>query len=119
MYSTCFLSPVEHVFEMSVEAVRGLGLRDNMIWGEADCFVQYHFPTQTATRHQGAPQVMNGEPKSVYSRSNRFVSKSSQTLFTVVGPVLTQRHLFINNNNWSMYVRDHVMLLGIIILPTS
>lgn len=41
------LFPVEHVFEIIVEGVRGLEF-ENMIWGEADCFVQYSFLSQNA-----------------------------------------------------------------------
>ena len=37
---------MEHVFEVVIEEIRGLQLFENMIWGEADSFVQYHFPTQ-------------------------------------------------------------------------
>ena len=36
----------QHVFEVVVEGVRDLSLFTNTIWGEADCFVQYHFPKQ-------------------------------------------------------------------------
>lgn len=35
------------MFEVVIEGVRGLALFENMIWGEADCFVQYHFPVQS------------------------------------------------------------------------
>jgi len=59
------MSPVEHVFEVGVESVKGLRLRDNVIWGEADCFIQYHFPTQMTSKHQGAPQIMHGEQTSL------------------------------------------------------
>ena len=45
---------VEHVFEVSVEGVKGLVLGDHMIWGEADCFIQYHFPTQVSSKQQSA-----------------------------------------------------------------
>ena len=34
-----------HVFEVTVDGVRGLSVFSNTVWGEADCFVQYHFPT--------------------------------------------------------------------------
>ena len=27
-----------------MDGVRGLSVFSNMVWGEADCFVQYHFP---------------------------------------------------------------------------
>lgn len=37
---------IQHVFEVVVEGVRDLSLFANTIWGEADCFVQYHFPKQ-------------------------------------------------------------------------
>ena len=40
------LSPgcVCHAFEVTVDGVRGLSVFSNTVWGEADCFVQYHFP---------------------------------------------------------------------------
>ena len=52
--STCvcfpaFVCTVEHLFEVIIESVSGLKLLDNMIWGEADCFIQYHFPAQMAS----------------------------------------------------------------------
>ena len=28
-----------------VSGVRGLSVFNNTVWGEADCFIQYHFPT--------------------------------------------------------------------------
>jgi len=37
------------MFEVIIENVSGLKLLDNMIWGEADCFIQYHFPAQMAS----------------------------------------------------------------------
>ncbi len=42
----CLCSPVEHAFEVVVEGVRGMTQLDDSYWGEADCFVQYHFPSQ-------------------------------------------------------------------------
>ncbi|ELU08216.1 hypothetical protein CAPTEDRAFT_197535 [Capitella teleta] len=47
---------VEHVFEVSVDSIQGLSLLENMIWGEADCFVQYHFPSASAAS-MGAPAL--------------------------------------------------------------
>ncbi|XP_033104608.1 C2 domain-containing protein 3-like [Anneissia japonica] len=35
----------EHVFEVIVEGIRGFPQFQDTVWGEADCFVQYHFPT--------------------------------------------------------------------------
>ncbi len=34
------------MFEVTVEGVRDLTAFNNTVWGETDCFVQYHFPTQ-------------------------------------------------------------------------
>ncbi|XP_015196932.2 C2 domain-containing protein 3 isoform X1 [Lepisosteus oculatus] len=36
----------EHVFEITVERVKGLTPLQSTVWGEADCYVQYSFPTQ-------------------------------------------------------------------------
>ena len=37
--------PVHHTFDVTVNGVRGLSVFSNTVWGEADCFVQYHFPS--------------------------------------------------------------------------
>ncbi|XP_027536741.1 C2 domain-containing protein 3 isoform X10 [Neopelma chrysocephalum] len=39
---------MEHVFEIHVESVKGLTPLQSTVWGEADCYVQYHFPVQEA-----------------------------------------------------------------------
>ena len=57
---TCVDCAVEHVFEVVLQGVRGLKLLETMIWGEADCFVQYFFPVQGQAQHQG-PAVAFGE----------------------------------------------------------
>lgn len=41
--------PVEHVFDLCIEGVRDAAAFASTVWGEADCFVQYHFPTLTTT----------------------------------------------------------------------
>jgi len=52
---------VEHLFEVIVENVSGLKLLYNMIWGEADCYVQYHFPAQmTSAGHVTGANVVCG-----------------------------------------------------------
>ena len=38
---------VEHQFEIVVEDIRGLSMFGSTVWGETDCFVQYHFPFQS------------------------------------------------------------------------
>ncbi|ELW71875.1 C2 domain-containing protein 3 [Tupaia chinensis] len=37
---------MEHLFEFHVEMVKGLTPLQATVWGEADCYVQYHFPVQ-------------------------------------------------------------------------
>ncbi|XP_010219395.1 PREDICTED: C2 domain-containing protein 3, partial [Tinamus guttatus] len=39
---------MEHVFEIRVDSVKGLTPLQATVWGEADCYVQYHFPVQGA-----------------------------------------------------------------------
>ncbi|NWU74088.1 C2CD3 protein, partial [Onychorhynchus coronatus] len=39
---------MEHVFEIHVESVKGLTPLQSTVWGEADCYIQYHFPVQEA-----------------------------------------------------------------------
>jgi len=41
-FFSCFA--VEHQFEIVVEDIKGLSVFGNTVWGETDCFVQYHFP---------------------------------------------------------------------------
>ena len=36
---------VDHVFIVCVEGVREMTAFASTVWGEADCFVQYHFPS--------------------------------------------------------------------------
>ncbi|XP_015670972.1 C2 domain-containing protein 3 [Protobothrops mucrosquamatus] len=35
---------VEHTFEVHIEGLQGLTPLQSTVWGEADCYVQYHFP---------------------------------------------------------------------------
>jgi len=57
-------STVDHVFEVIIEGISGLKLLDNMMWGEADCFVQFHFPAQ------GTSQPTAGTIGNSYGRSS-------------------------------------------------
>lgn len=62
------LFSVEHQFEIIVEDIRGLSVFGNTVWGETDCFVQYHFPFQ---RLQQLTQV-TGQGKLFY-QTNHFI----------------------------------------------
>ncbi|XP_059149560.1 C2 domain-containing protein 3-like [Physella acuta] len=48
---------VEHQFEINIEGLKGLKLFEKMMWGEADCFVQYFFPSQGEEREEGVTTV--------------------------------------------------------------
>ncbi|XP_051881826.1 C2 domain-containing protein 3 isoform X3 [Pristis pectinata] len=37
---------MEHIFEVNVIKLKGLTPLQSTVWGEADCYVQYYFPTQ-------------------------------------------------------------------------
>lgn len=52
---------VEHQFEIGIENISGFKLLDNMIWGEADTFVQYHFPAQGQLKQQGVDDITYGK----------------------------------------------------------
>lgn len=36
----------EHLFMVKVEKVNGLMPLQSTVWGEADCYIQYNFPSQ-------------------------------------------------------------------------
>ena len=51
IYLKSFLSSlVEHILEVTIESAKNVFENDDSqeeVWGESDCYVQYHFPTQT------------------------------------------------------------------------
>ncbi|XP_041919143.1 C2 domain-containing protein 3 [Alosa sapidissima] len=50
---------VEHVFVVRVEKVRGLAPLQSTVWGEADCYIQYSFPTQeNEAKQQADPDIV-------------------------------------------------------------
>ena len=44
---------LNHMFVVRVCGVKGLSVFDSTVWGEADCFVQYHFPAASGTEEAG------------------------------------------------------------------
>ena len=42
---------LQHHFIVRVEGIRELEVASSTVWGEADCFVQYHFPTLLEEEH--------------------------------------------------------------------
>ena len=44
-----------------MEGVSGLSVFQSSIWGEADCFVQYHFPSQQDEGEEGEEGEEEGE----------------------------------------------------------
>ncbi|XP_053241025.1 C2 domain-containing protein 3 isoform X3 [Podarcis raffonei] len=51
---------MEHVFEIHIESVKGLTPLQSTVWGEADCYVQYHFPVQESDTLHGTEFCENG-----------------------------------------------------------
>ena len=50
----------EHLFVVRVERVKGLTPLQSTVWGEADCYVQYTFPTQEEPPAQSLdPNLLN------------------------------------------------------------
>lgn len=50
---------IHHQFIVQVGGVRELELGTSTVWGEADCFIQYHFPTQAEDSTSGEPSPPN------------------------------------------------------------
>ena len=48
---------VDHVIELHIEKADGLVLPSNSTWGEADCFVQYQFPSQDNGKYMQLTKV--------------------------------------------------------------
>lgn len=59
------LDAVAHEFTLRVCGVRGLEVESGMVWGKADCYVQYHFPTLTRSSDCGE-YAANGKQQTVY-----------------------------------------------------
>lgn len=48
----------EHVFLVRIEKVKGLTPMQSTIWGEADCYIQYSFPSQEEAWQDIDPQIV-------------------------------------------------------------
>ena len=46
---------------MTVNGIRGLSVFNNTVWGEADCYVQYHFPYVAEQQSQEDDEDEEGE----------------------------------------------------------
>jgi hypothetical protein len=53
-------SYTHHQFTVQVEGIRALEVAANTVWGEADCFIQYHFPA-LSEESDGEDSSQNGE----------------------------------------------------------
>ena len=63
-------SMVDHEFVVCVCGVNGMSVEVGMVWGEADCYVQYHFPTltQPSVSDMRCPAADHGELNSLTDR---------------------------------------------------
>ncbi|NXN29676.1 C2CD3 protein, partial [Nycticryphes semicollaris] len=76
---------MEHVFEIHVESVKGLTPLQSTVWGEADCYVQYHFPVQETG--SGALQETELHEASIQLKAFR-----TATALCVPDPVFNDEH---------------------------
>ncbi|NXJ71898.1 C2CD3 protein, partial [Rostratula benghalensis] len=76
---------MEHVFEIQVESVKGLTPLQSTVWGEADCYVQYHFPVQETG--SGALQETEFHEASIQLKPFR-----TATALCVPDPVFNDEH---------------------------
>ncbi|XP_054830938.1 C2 domain-containing protein 3 [Eublepharis macularius] len=77
---------MEHVFEVHIESVKGLTPLQSTVWGEADCYVQYHFPVQ-----ESETSVLRGTE--AYESSVRLKPFRSATTLCVPDPTFNdERH---------------------------
>ncbi|CAF0752136.1 unnamed protein product [Didymodactylos carnosus] len=51
---------VEHQFEIMIEGINGLRAFESLIWGESDCFIQYHFPVQIDKQQSSNSKTISG-----------------------------------------------------------
>ncbi|XP_067841942.1 C2 domain-containing protein 3 [Heptranchias perlo] len=51
---------MEHIFEMNVVKLKGLTPLQSTVWGEADCYIQYYFPTQDVNTITEALPLVSG-----------------------------------------------------------
>ena len=59
----------EHVFVVRVEKVNGLAPLQSTVWGEADCYVQYSFPSQEEDTSQilESDVIESSKPRATFS----------------------------------------------------
>lgn len=48
----------EHVFLLRIERIKGLTPLQSTVWGEADCYIQYTFPTQEEASQDSDPHIL-------------------------------------------------------------
>lgn len=49
---------VEHVFLVRIERIKGLTPLQSTVWGEADCYIQYSFPTHEEACQDIDPHIV-------------------------------------------------------------
>lgn len=61
---------MEHVFVIRVEKVKGLTPLQSTVWGEADCYVQYSFPSHDDETATAVDQMVTESSESVFTSQN-------------------------------------------------
>ena len=88
---------MQHVFELWIQSVSGLCVPANAVWGEADCFIRYHFPSAS----EGEKGSLSNTHELVLLTNSFYVElspKQFQTMTTLCTPDLLfnyyRRHTF-------------------------
>ncbi|XP_075402379.1 C2 domain-containing protein 3 [Tenrec ecaudatus] len=76
---------MEHHFEFHMEKVKGLAPLQATVWGEADCYIQYYFPTQDSK-----PSLLEG-PETLENGISLKPFRSATTL-CVPDPIFNSEH---------------------------
>ena len=58
-----------HEFKVRVEGVRDLEVASTTVWGEADCYIQYHFPTLPEDAEGNTGECCVWDPRSLLELS--------------------------------------------------
>ena len=84
---------MEHVFEVCIEGVREIGVFASTVWGEADCFIQYHFPTLTSDKDELGQSFSSSFVK--FNRVRKFVfNPRAAMLVSVFSPAMSAMQAF-------------------------
>ena len=89
--------PIHHTFDVTVSGVRGLAVFNNTVWGEADCFVQYHFPSKAQELQQQQQQGEEREGEEVGGSEYTINGGCADSMVIIISHTI--HHLLTRNLN--------------------